>query len=42
MRDEDVQKTAFRTRDGQYEYLVVPFGLTNAPLTFQAAMNELI
>ena len=38
---EDVPKTAFRTRYGHYEFLVVPFGLTNAPATFQTLMNDI-
>ena len=39
MRSEDIHKTAFRTHSGHFEYLVMPFGLCNAPSTFQAAMN---
>ena len=31
VKDEDMQKTAFRTRYGHYEYTVIPFGVTNAP-----------
>ncbi|XP_047943164.1 uncharacterized protein LOC125190006 [Salvia hispanica] len=37
----DVSKTAFRVHNGHYEYMVMPFGLCNAPSTFQAAMNNL-
>ncbi|GBG62033.1 hypothetical protein CBR_g28509 [Chara braunii] len=38
---EDQPKTAFRSRFGHYEFTVMSFGLTNAPATFQTAMNDI-
>ncbi|KAI3669399.1 hypothetical protein L6452_40634 [Arctium lappa] len=40
VREEDVPKTAFRTRYGLYEFLVMSFGLTNAPAVFMDLMNR--
>ena len=40
IKDMDVHKTTFRTRYGHYEFLVVSFGLTNAPATFMDLMNR--
>ncbi|XP_058753209.1 uncharacterized protein LOC131626411 [Vicia villosa] len=41
VKDEDIQKTAFRTRYGHYEYSVMPFGVTNAPGVFMEYMNRI-
>jgi hypothetical protein len=36
---EDINKTAFRTRHGHYEFIVVSFGLSNTPIVFMSLMN---
>ncbi|KAL4030756.1 hypothetical protein IC575_009007 [Cucumis melo] len=40
IKDEDVPKTAFRSRYGHYEFIVMSFGLTNAPVVFMDLMNR--
>lgn len=42
IRPEDVKKTAFRTQLGSYEWLVMPFGLCNAPATFQRFVQNML
>ena len=42
IRKGDEGKTAFRIRYGHYEYKVMPFGLVNAPATFQDMMNAIL
>jgi hypothetical protein len=41
IKEEDIPKTSFVSRYGHHEYLVVPFGLTNAPSIFMNLMNKI-
>lgn len=38
----DIEKTAFKTHHSHFEFLVMPFGLIDAPSTFQAPMNDIL
>lgn len=42
IEESDREKTTFRTHLGHFQYKVMPFGLCNAPATFQAAMDEML
>jgi hypothetical protein len=41
IKEEDINKTTFRTRYGNYEFVVVPFGLSNALAIFMCLMNDI-
>ena len=41
VKPEDIDKTTFRTRYGHYEFLVMPFGVTNTPAAFMDLMNKI-
>jgi hypothetical protein len=41
IKDPNINKTAFRTRYEHYEFVVIPFTLTNAPTTFMSLMNSI-
>ena len=40
MKEDDIPKTAFHTHRGHFEFVVMPFGVSNAPATFQRLMNK--
>lgn len=42
LKEKDIHKTTFRTHQGHYEFLVMRFGLSNAPSTLQATMNLIL
>ena len=41
MKIEEIMKTLFITHEGHYEFLAIPFGLSNSPSTFQGLMNSI-
>src|SRR5215813_6479694 len=42
MKEDDIPKTAIKTKYGHYEWTVMPFGLCNAPAMFQQTVNQIL
>jgi hypothetical protein len=42
IREEDIEKTTFSTRYGHFEFIIMSFGLTNAPAAFMEGMNRML
>jgi hypothetical protein len=42
IQEDDIEKAVFRTHQGLFEFLFMPLGLMNAPVTFQALMNDIL
>jgi hypothetical protein len=42
IKDKDIYKTTFRARYGHYKFVIIPFGMTNAPSSFMCLMNNVL